>query len=344
MADILEDTSGDRYLELPDGRFLRLGNRKIWEIPTVLLGEPRGETRSVGCLSLEYEDPPWPKKDSIWLTQEREPVTVMGVNQETRTVYYQLGEDIEHLELFKFRGAFIEEPSQTILLKVRLLLNKSRDPGCSQPEAEAAAQKAQQLLTQYRLQEADLPNPGQEVEGIHEDEIPLHVAPHRAVWISKLVSSLCDLNGCRYYYTTSTSIPNMLLGGRVQEIGYILVGTASDRAIVRELFKHFVLLIEQAKEAANQGYGRTWTNNFRLGMVTALSKRMKAGHHVAVAAATSTAIVRLDERQERVKSWTEENLDLGKGSQLNKSYAQDRTAWQQGYSVGSSIPLPETPT
>jgi len=335
-GDILEDVSGDRYWELPDGRFLRLGNRRLWEIPAVLLGQPVG-AHSVGFLSLEYDDPPWPKKDSIWLTPEREAVTILGVKQETRTVYYQLGESIEHLELFKFRATFFEEPSQTILQKIRFLLNKSRDSGCSQAEAEAAAQKAQQLLTQYRLQEADLPNPGQAVEEVNQDETPFHVAAHRAVWTSTLASNLCDLNGCRYYYHT---LPGDWVKEIPQKIQYFLVGTASDRAIVQELFKHFILLIEQARKSASQGYGRTWANNFRLGMVTALSKRMEAGHHVAMTAATSTAIVRLDERQIKVKSWEEENLEFGKPVQLNKNYCKDRTAWQQGYSIGSSVPLP----
>jgi hypothetical protein len=88
------------------------------------------------------------------------------------------------------------------------------------------------------------------------------------------------------------------------------------------------------------GYGKTWTNSFKMGAASSITTRLKqASNEVkrAAVAQSSTALVKLDRRDADVDLWAEQNLKLKPSVKSNVSL--DGGAYNSGQKAGNKIQL-----
>lgn len=227
---------------------------------------------------------------------------------------------------------------------VRLLkLSHSSD---SPHEAANAAAAAQAIIDRYKLTglsaESDIPGAAREPEEeIKNFENPLEVGEGKNLsrWRVTLASALAKANQSRIY-TSGTAIK--------------IVGRPSDAETIRYMYQYLVSEIERLTKIHARGNGKTWANNFRLGIVDEIGDRlrkqreetlekMKAEAVGMSTGQTGMALVRLDkalakmeQRGEDVQSWMDKNL------KLRTTYARARTdygAREAGRQAGKSIQL-----
>lgn len=232
---------------------------------------------------------------------------------------------------------------QVVSKAIRLLkLAQSDNPH----EAALAAAKAQELIDRHKLtglsQDSEIPGAAREPEEeIRKFEDPLEVDEGKNLsrWRVALASTLARANQSRIY-TSGTAIK--------------IVGRPSDAETIRYLYQYLTNEIERLTKFHAKGNGKTWANNFRLGVVDEIGNRLAAQREETLskmkseAVGTSTgqtgiALVRLDnalakmeKRGEDVQEWMDKNMDL------RKTYARARSdygARAAGRRAGKSIQL-----
>ncbi len=173
--------------------------------------------------------------------------------------------------------------NEQVIEKVRKLMALSKSD--NQHEANAAAAKAEQLLQEYRLSEAEI-EPIEVIEQASEGE-PLDAMKQLPLWKSILANGLCGLHGCKPWVDrTGKTIRNRIR----------VVGRPSDIASVRYLYAWLTSTIDRLALHAGSGKGRSWSNAFRVGCVTGVLAAMKIANTEARAQVTSTALVKIDRR------------------------------------------------
>ena len=181
-------------------------------------------------------------------------------------------------------------------------------------EAALAAQRAQELFERYEIDRAALVMDGTSLESEEEIEDFTHRAPLDSVstiprWKAHLASAVSRSNGCRIYMHHG--------------IGIGLVGRPSDADKVRYLYAYLSREVERLVSRDGNGCGRTWRNNYRLGVVdtvaaklkeaneaTASAIRVEAAANPMVLARMEMAIAIVEARGQHVDVWMERNLRL----------------------------------
>lgn len=219
---------------------------------------------------------------------------------------------------------------------VRLLrLAQSDNPH----EAALAAAKAQEIIDRYKLtgitEESSIPVVE---EPIRDFEAPLDgTTGNMARWRVMLASTLAKANQSRVYTWTDAR------GKSIK-----IVGRPSDAETIRYLYQYLTREIERLASLHAKGNGKTWANNFRLGIVDEIGDRLREQREATVHAvkqetANTSALVRVDQalaKMEKqagaVADWMKENL------KLKKTYSQTRyddSARMAGRRAGKSINL-----
>lgn len=229
-----------------------------------------------------------------------------------------------------------------ILAKVQKLLRLSTSSNAN--EAALAAAKAQELIDKHQLAAALLaldsaePTKGLDDEPIIDFEkagAPLDAPKRLDRWRCSLASVIARQNGCRIYFSGN-------------EIA--LVGRPSDAETVRYLYGYLSREVERLTSEQGQGMGRTWRNNFRLGVVDAIQSKLYEQRRAFESEArkqardeSSTALMRvdralatIDKRGESVKDWMKSNLKLYAGGGSNGG-TYNHNARQMGRKAGQSI-------
>lgn len=224
---------------------------------------------------------------------------------------------------------------------VKLLkLSKSDNPN----EAALAAAKAQEIMDRFKLEPgavnaAGVEEPARPFEAIQKFADPLYGTHFgkNPTWKIRLASTLCAANQCRCFLT----------GGAT-----FLIGRASDASTVRYLYAFLEREVERLAERDGRGNGRTWINNYRLGVVDTLGKRLheqraatrEAVKTQAFAQAGESAIVRVNqsiarvEQEEReVRAWEKANMKYG--SRRSTSFTPDYGAREAGRKTGHEVRL-----
>lgn len=231
-----------------------------------------------------------------------------------------------------------------ILAKVQKLLRLSKSNDSAE-EAALAAAKAQELIDKHQLAEALLaldsaePTKGLDDEPIVDFEsagAPLDSPKKLDRWRGNLASVVARQNGCRIYFNGSD---------------IALVGRGSDAETVRYLYAYLAREVERLATEQGSGMGRTWRNNFRLGVVETISAKLWAQRRqfesdtrAEARAEGGTALMRIDlalanidKRGETVKDWMKANLKLRAGSGSGARY--NSNARQMGRVAGRSISI-----
>jgi len=229
--------------------------------------------------------------------------------------------------------------SAGIIHRINSLLNKTVEKGCTVAEAATAANIAQQLLTQHRLTVADLSANGESYEDIHNKEA-LFSGMRRIHWKDKLANCLTTVNGCMAYVDT---VPVYDRGQmrRKNKVYCRIIGRNSDIQICTYFFNYLEREIETLCKAAmkrGEGTGKTWSNSFKNGASDAICNRLReANQDVKTSAANSTALVKLENRDEAVSKWAEDNLKLKNAPEKTVRYS--RSGYASGKIAGNNVNL-----
>jgi hypothetical protein len=225
---------------------------------------------------------------------------------------------------------------ENIITRVQKLLRLSQ-ANSNAEEAASAAAKAQELIDQHNLTTAMLALDGAEPEvdepiyDFFKAGSPLDTQKTQQRWRGVLALHIAKMNSCRVYWSGAS---------------LALVGRPSDADTVRYLYGYLAYEVERLA-ATQAGMGRTWRNNFRLGVVDTIAEKLKAQHTRFVETArleTGTALVRVDralakieQRGSSVDAWLKANLKLRGGEK--RGARGDQSARAAGRQAGKSISI-----
>lgn len=232
-----------------------------------------------------------------------------------------------------------DEKRDNLIRKIKNLLKLAENEGATPAEAAAAMGRAQHLMDRYKIDAAlaeafdDEPT-----EEIRDWDDPLDTMTGRSLptWLGRLAMVVAGANGCHVYQSRGEGGRKMLK----------ILGGASDATTARYLYKW---IRRQVDEMACEysGNGKTWINNWRLGVVQEINYRMKRARKAAAADAVreghalivvETALAKIAQRSTEVEAWGAANLGLrGRGRSTSSRY--DSSARAQGRQDGRSVTL-----
>jgi len=236
--------------------------------------------------------------------------------------------------------------NQEAIEKVVKLLRLSESK-CNEAEAALAAARAQEIIDRYQIESLALEyaqntsgeaKPDEPVKDFASDPLDGEVRT-LATWAWRLFLVIGNLNGVKGY--------------RAHGGGLALVGRPSDVATVRYLYGWLKREVNRLAERDTVGNGRTYANNFRLGVVDTIKERMneqKEATRAAMRAQAGTitegvqtcalvhvnsALAKLDARLDQTQNWMDKNLKLCKASRSRTTF--DPHARAAGRAAGREI-------
>lgn len=229
------------------------------------------------------------------------------------------------------------------LRKVASLLKLANSSNAN--EAALAAQRAQEIMAKFALDSAMLDvdggvnrEPDEPIMDFGRKGAPLHESSRKSGWRVRLASVVAKANGCRVYLSTG-------LQSAIQ-----IVGRPSDADTVRYLFAYLANETDRLAERDGRGCGRTWANNFRLGVVDTIAAKLVEAQRAVNEAARSeaanannphalvrvnTAIERVAAKSSAVEVWMKTNMKLGTAKASSARY--DGAARAAGQAAGHEI-------
>jgi hypothetical protein len=229
-----------------------------------------------------------------------------------------------------------------ILDRVRKLLELANN-NLNVNEAANAAAAAQELMTRHAIGEAMLAPVADTVDEQIEADLLYAQGKKHATWRGILAVVMAEVNQCKVF----------VQGGDLR-----IIGRPSDAATVRYLFSYVIREIERLckEEAGWRGNpGRVWCNNFKLGAVESVNKRLRESAAQARAAmrreasandtmGTGSAIVlvnnalaKLDKRTEDVRAFAQAKFKLR--SRGTAHFRNDDSGREAGRRAGAHIEL-----
>lgn len=222
---------------------------------------------------------------------------------------------------------------EAIAKAVKLLkLAQSDNPN----EAALAAARAQDIMDRFKLSglSADMDEGGTPDEPIVNISEPIE-PKQGSTWIVRLIVALAQANQCRVYKGGSASY---------------VVGRTSDAQTVRYLYGWLKAEVNRLAARDGRGYSAVWKNNFRLGAVDTIVRKLRESQEatkraVVAEAANPGAIVlvkdalaRLEERSKSVDLWVEQHMRFGK-ARGHYGGQSDYGAREAGRKAGEEINL-----
>lgn len=219
-----------------------------------------------------------------------------------------------------------------------LRLAKSDNPH----EAALAASRAQEIMDRHKITSivseiTGQAEPDEPIKDFCAD--PLEPGIGRlASWKPRLLGAIARANQTRIY---------LLRSG-----GMALVGRASDAQTVRYLYGWLKREVDKLTLRDCKGFGHTYANNYRLGVVDTIREKLAAQRKETQAAMqqeasaqpntfalvlVNNAIAKIEQRAQSVDKWVEANLRLSKGS--SSRYTPNSGARDAGRKAGQSISL-----
>lgn len=240
---------------------------------------------------------------------------------------------------------------EAVALAAKLLrLARSDNPN----EAALAAARAQEVIDKYKLSQLAVeqsdsgtgpaPEPDEPIRDF--DSSPLDAwGANYCRWRISLASFVARANQCRIYMSHR--------GGKA---GIFIIGRASDAETVRYLYAWIVREVDRLADRDGAGNGKTWRNNFRLGVCDTVGKRLQEQRRATEQAfmrdaetesdipreralvLASTAIQKLQRRSVEVDRWMAQNV-RGMRNYSMGGAAGDYGARMAGREAGKSIAL-----
>ncbi len=203
-----------------------------------------------------------------------------------------------------------------IIDKVKKLLALADGAGATPGESAAAAARAAAILEHYKLERAELDAPDDEAVGAdHEIFSRSGAIP---TWQRMLVFVIARATGTSSY---------ILRRGRTFQ-RLMLIGRPSDVEVAKYLFSYCKLEINRlTDEYADRCeiIGQKERNNFRVGAVMTIAEKLGVVRDRQRAAASSTAIVRVEARDAAVEAFVK-SMNIPTARKPKISYDQDARA------------------
>lgn len=207
-------------------------------------------------------------------------------------------------------------------------------------EAALAASRAQDIIDRFKLS-IDMSVDGVEVErpteAVKTFEASLYADEGKYLkrWKLTLASVVACANGCRVFFQ-GTSVR--------------LVGHPSDAETVRYLFAWLAGEVDRLTERDAKGNGKSWSTNFRLGIVDTLNRRLQQQKAETVANVREEArvasgpnphaLMRVEKSLQRIEREEKEVDAFMEGLKLRKSNSRtsyNPSAREAGRRAGESI-------
>lgn len=224
---------------------------------------------------------------------------------------------------------------ETVIQKIKNLLQLAENEGSTAGEAAAAMGRAQHLMDMHRIDIAMAEDfEAETTEEIRDWDDPMDTMNGRSLptWLGRLAMVVARANGC-YVYQSWTDGKKSLN----------IVGGASDATTARYFYRWIRRQVDEMA-ADYSGNGRTWINNWRLGCVEEIGRRLKDARESAKQEAVSdghalvvveNAVVKLEQRSNEVQAWAQKKLRLGGGRRASSRY--DGGARAQGRRDGARV-------
>jgi hypothetical protein len=224
---------------------------------------------------------------------------------------------------------------------IRKLLELSKSENVN--EAANAAEQAQILMTKHAINEAMLDVSPDQDEGIEHDLLHGIDGKSLPTWKGQLGVVMSEVNQCLCYRNG----PNLHI-----------VGRPSDADTVRYLFTYVAKEIDRLTILESRSRGKVdknWSNNFRLGAVGEVNRRLKEAHNAAKASMkkeadasdtmgtgvalmrVNTALKKMEEHKGDVDDYAKKKLKIGKGRRTHSKYNEG--ARKAGRRAGAGIDL-----
>lgn len=244
---------------------------------------------------------------------------------------------------------------QTAIRQVQKLLKLANHANTSVEESTVAAARAQDLMMRYKIAHlaaseitGDSEAPCEEIINFATKGAPLYDENEGKIarWRSVLACVIARTNGCRVFQSRRINI----IGSAYKSSTTLeIIGRASDVDGVRYLFSYLQNEVDRLTRSHGKGCGRVWCNNFRLGIVEAISTKLKEQEQKTreslrqeAQANSSMALVRIDNALTRMdKERNELNQFVNSNLRLRTTQAttirSDPSAREAGRQAGSKI-------
>lgn len=229
--------------------------------------------------------------------------------------------------------------TEGVVAKVQKLLRLSTSNNPN--EAALAAAKAQELIDRYQLTQTMLAvEAGDPRQGLDDEPIinfadaPLDSPKQLDRWRTTLAMILARRNACKIWR----------LGPKL-----MIVGRPSDAETVRYVYGWLSGEVERLAVNQGAGKGRTWRNNFRLGVIDTIARklreqersftrtiRMESKGNPQALIRINEALSVLTERRMDVARWTRQNMKLY-ASSGGGGATYDESARRAGRRAGEMI-------
>ena len=229
---------------------------------------------------------------------------------------------------------------EKITARIRDLLRLSKSDNVN--EAGNAAAQAQALMTKHSITEAMVEGADTDAERVEVGLLHTHDGRNMPTWKRTLSRVMCEVNQCHAYK----------FGSELR-----VIGRPTDANTVRYLFSYVSREVDRlADQEANLrgGPGRTWKNNFRIGAVQEVNRRLREAYQGARVQmrqdadrndtlGTGSALVRvdgalatLDRRRADALQYGREKLRL---RMVHRGSRGNRDGREAGKRAGASIDL-----
>jgi len=218
---------------------------------------------------------------------------------------------------------------ESVLRKVKALLSKTEDAGCTAEEAGAAAEKARELLDEHNLSMGDI-TPEEMKSQVEEDIVPLDY-DRVPLWVGNLANNIALAFDCKCI---------KLRANKYSKSKLLFIGFPVDVQTVIHFFA--VLQVRFYNEAEKQaktnarGHRRIYINNFICAAARAVYDRLYA---LKKREEVRTLIIRKDEA---VKAYVESKFNEENGNELEQTYSHakhDDNGSVDGHHYGKTCDL-----
>jgi len=230
-----------------------------------------------------------------------------------------------------------EAHREAIARRIRALLNRTEENGCTEAEALAAAEKARALMDAHRLSQSDVEI---EAEPIADEWIE-RGTEYRLTPADKCLWAIDHYCGVKTWYQFKEN----RRGAWARHVR--LLGLKSDVEMAVYLYRLIERAIETESERYNRRYGPTATphgtlrrnTSFRVGMANRIASRLKAMADALEATTVTGSGTALVVVRGHVVDAALDRLGIRFSGSLSGPRARDRDAYDAGHAAGDRVNL-----
>ena len=219
------------------------------------------------------------------------------------------------------------EKRNSILVKIKSLLTKTTENGCTEAEALSAAEMVGKLMNDYDLTMSDL-----EFQSEEFVELKISTKSKVASYMHNIVSAIASYTDCMLYFK------------RADVITYTFFGSKKDTQIAEYLYhllnNSIKLELENYKKSDSYKNstinGRTKTTSFSVGMGNRLNSRLfEMKNQFVYSNNKMTDIVPVNKKSIVEKEFSKKDMNLK--TERRKSTVNSSEAYLQGHIAGGKV-------